>query len=68
MTWGDFGQLLTGLASVGAMVLSWLNRSDIREVKHATNSMKDELVKVTGESEHAKGVIQGVIQARAEGA
>ena len=28
-------------------------------VHRATNSMKDELVKVTGESEYAKGVVEG---------
>lgn len=31
----------------------------INRVEIATNSMKDALVKVTGESEHAKGVIEG---------
>lgn len=50
----------------------WVAKKDIRKVEVATNSMKDALVKVTGESEHAKGVKQGeqnvlAAEARAEG-
>lgn len=38
----------------------------IEVVHKATNSMKDALVKVTGEAEHAKGVIEGKTQAMPE--
>jgi hypothetical protein len=31
----------------------------IRKLEKNTNSIKDALVKVTGESEHAKGVLEG---------
>jgi len=31
----------------------------IRKLEKNTNSLKDALVKVTGESEHAKGVLEG---------
>jgi len=31
----------------------------VKEVHDATNGMKEELVRVTGEAEHAKGVLEG---------
>lgn len=56
---GALALVITAIASLGSMLLSWRNSLKIEEVRHATNSMKDELVKVTGEAEHAKGVVQG---------
>lgn len=38
----------------------------INQVEIATNSMKDALVRVTAESEHAKGVIEGKIEGKKE--
>lgn len=38
----------------------------VEEIHKATNSMKDALVKVTGESERAKGVIEGAAQENRE--
>ncbi len=35
------------------------NTGDISAIVLHTNGMKDALVKLTGESEHAKGVLQG---------
>lgn len=37
-------------------------RSDLKEIHHATNSMAAELNKVTGQAEHAKGVIEGELR------
>ena len=34
-------------------------QKQVEEVHTATNGMKDQLVKVTGESEHAKGLLEG---------
>ncbi len=63
MSYGEIAQLVTAAAAVGALVNSILNGrklkvavSAIEEVKHATNSMKDELVAEVRVSEHAKGV------------
>jgi type II secretory pathway pseudopilin PulG len=61
-----FGDLLLGIANfviAGIAVYNLVSskerarRIDALEVN--TNSIKDALVKVTGEAEHAKGVIQG---------
>ncbi len=40
------------------------NTANIAELAVNTNSIKDALVKVTGESEHAKGVLQGKAEAK----
>ena len=49
-----------GLAvSVGGLVVSIRNSRKIEEVRHATNSMKDELVEEVRVSSLAKGVKQG---------
>lgn len=63
------GQLLSGLAdlifacvALGSFFVARRNAHNIRELTHNTNGIKDALLKVTGESEHAKGVLQGVAQ------
>ena len=53
------GSVAPTLLAAAALVASLRNAKKIEEVHLATNSMKDELVRVTGESERAKGVIQG---------
>lgn len=72
---------IAALASLGAMMLSWQNRVDIKTVKHATNSMKDELVAATKLASKAEGKVEeqteaaarhaikseGVLQGRVEG-
>lgn len=63
---GEIAQLLTAIAAVGAMVLSWrsslkINKvgRDVEKVHLATNSMKDELVKATAAASRAEGVEAG---------
>ncbi len=38
------------------------SQKTIRELEKNTNSIKDALVKTTGESEHAKGMLAGALQ------
>lgn len=63
---GEIAQLLTAIAAVGAMVLTWRNSlkinkvgAQVEEVHLATNSMKDELVKATAKASRAEGVEAG---------
>lgn len=58
-SWADLAQILTALAAVGAFILSWWNSRKIEEVRHATNSMKDELVAEVRDASLAKGLKQG---------
>ena len=58
MTIGEFSQLLTAFAAVGALAMSFYNSRKIREVHLATNSMKDELVAATAKSSKAEGVLE----------
>lgn len=53
------GSLLTIL--IGILNTRKLNRQagSIEAIHKATNSMKDDLIKVTGEAEHAKGKLEG---------
>lgn len=51
--------VITAVGSLGSLIVSWRSLAKIEAVHIATNSMKDALVKVTGEAEHAKGVQQG---------
>lgn len=60
MTVGEFSQLLTALAAFGAFVMSVWNSVRIKEVKHLTNSLKDELVAEVRVSERAAGRAEGV--------
>lgn len=53
-----FGGLLLLVALGQLFVNLWALRR-IEQVHHSTNSMKDALVKVTGESEFARGLKQG---------
>jgi hypothetical protein len=56
------GACASGFASLCTVGVSLYTHSRIRELEVNTNSIKDELVRVTGESERAKGVIQGAEQ------
>lgn len=64
------GQLIVQIASGFAIVWGALklneNSRDIKEVKHATNSMKDELVAATAKGSLAEGVAQGRAEVTAE--
>jgi len=66
--------LITGIPATLGMILAFIttiitrsSRNDVRLLEKNTNSMKDALVKLTGESEHAKGVIQGAAEEKAAG-
>lgn len=55
-SWGEFSQILTGLAAMGAFVLSWRNSRKIDDVKSATNGLTRQLVATTKTEAHAAGV------------
>jgi len=69
----DFGSFLLGAAMFGNMLISAYaamvahknagvlekSASTIKTLEINTNSKLEQLLKITGESEHAKGVIQG---------
>ena len=58
--------LILGILNAVVLVsVAWIGRR-INTLEKNTNSIKDALVKVTGESEHAKGVIQGKAQEKAK--
>jgi hypothetical protein len=44
------------ITTVYGIIVGLRNSRQIKEVHDATNGMKAELVRVTGEAEHAKGV------------
>lgn len=69
----ELGDILLGLGILINAIMSLLNfleskkaAKNILVLEQNTNSIKDALVKVTGESEHAKGVIAGRKEQKAE--
>lgn len=63
MSVGDFAQLITSLAAVGALILSWRNSRKIdgqavkiEAVHAATNGMSHELNALTAKASKAEGV------------
>ncbi len=65
MTWGEAAQVITAASAFGAFLLSaaafvvglWNGRK-IEVVRHATNSMKDEIVTITAKASKAEGVLE----------
>ncbi len=57
-SYGDIAQILTALAAVGGLLMSWSNSRKIQEVHEATNSMKDELVAATKSDAFQTGVTE----------
>ena len=60
------GLALTGMASAFNVFLTWRNgiraksiSEMVHTIKNQTNGISEQLIKVTGEAEHAKGVLQG---------
>jgi hypothetical protein len=60
------GLALTGLASAFNVYLTWRNgvrariiATNVEVIKAQTDGINQTLVKVTGEAEHAKGLLQG---------
>ncbi len=58
-TWGDLAQIITAFAAMGAFILSLRNGRKIEIVRHATNSIKDELVAEVRRASHAEGLKEG---------
>ena len=58
ITFGDVVQTIIAVVMIVSLFIQIRNSIKIEEVHHATNSMKDELVKVTGDAAFAKGVKQ----------
>lgn len=56
------GAITAGIVLVINTIMAWKNSSNIEQIHLATNSMKDALVKVTGESEKAKGRLEGAAE------
>ena len=59
MSFGEIAQLISAFAAVGALLVSIHNARKIEEVRHGTNSLKDELVAVTRKDALAEGRLQG---------
>jgi hypothetical protein len=64
------GLLLTGCSSAFNIFLTWRNGKKAEKIVGAINVIKEQtdgisakLVKVTGEAEHAKGMLQGAAEA-----
>lgn len=47
------------IGAVGTVVVQIWNAIIVRKLERNTNSIKDALVKVTGEKEHARGLQEG---------
>jgi hypothetical protein len=60
------GAATSVFASLCTLAVAVYTHSRIKELAVNTNSIKDELVKVTGQSEFAKGVIQGAADTKKE--
>ncbi len=58
--------LFIAAMNVVTAFLSWRTHQLTQKVEVATNSMKDALVKATGEASHAAGMVEGLAQGAAE--
>ncbi len=63
MTAGEAAMLFLGIVNTVVVVLTYWKA---REVQHATNSMKDELVAVTRSDATQAGITEGRIAQKAE--
>jgi hypothetical protein len=60
------GAIAAGIVLIINTYMSWRTGQAVEKVHTATNSMKDALVKVTGEAEKAKGRLEGAAEAEAK--
>ena len=58
------GSLVASLASVGAVISSFLNRKKIQEVHVGINSRMDELLRQKGIAAHAEGRQEGLAESK----
>jgi hypothetical protein len=65
---GEVAQLITAIVLALNFWQSWKNGRDIKAVKHATNSLTEQLVQTTGEKKYAEGLKHGEDYARRDGA
>jgi hypothetical protein len=61
---GEIAQLLTAIVLALNYIQSWRNGRALKDVKEQTDGINSKLVRVTGEAEHAKGMIQGAREQR----
>ncbi len=55
-------QLANTVALIILALITWSTRTNIQKIETATNSMKDALVKATGEAQHAAGKEEGRVE------
>ncbi len=58
------GTFFTALGAVGALILSWMNKTKITQVHTELNSRLTELVSAVRSSSHAEGVTEGAERER----
>ena len=58
----SLGILINTIIALMTFIIAYRASHKIKELAIQTNSIKDELVKVTGESEFARGVLHGSAQ------
>ncbi len=63
-TIGALALLVTALTSMLSVIISFRNSRAIEVVRHATNSLKDELVASTKEASTAQGFLEGKKEGR----
>lgn len=54
--------VVIALANLITAIVQWRMKGAIIDLKHNTNSIKDQLVKVTSEASEAKGILLGRAQ------
>jgi hypothetical protein len=63
---GDVAQVLTAIAAIGALLMSYLNSRKIQAVHIDINSRMDQLLTATDQASRAAGVEQGRKEQRQE--
>jgi hypothetical protein len=59
MDLAGIASMVSALAALGAVVMSYRNSKKIQEVHIDINSRMTELLRVSGQTAHAEGVVQG---------
>jgi hypothetical protein len=58
MTWSEVAQLITAVAAIGAVLMSYRNSRKIEQVHVSINSRMDQLLKTSGDAMKAEGVAE----------
>jgi hypothetical protein len=56
---GQIAAIISAVAALGAVCMSWRNSRKIQSVHVSINSRMDELLRVTGLAERARGIEEG---------